>query len=84
MSNDELEDIYETPSGTPDFKTELAAQLSELVPEVIADGKVDVEKLKELLGDDIGNDRERFGLFWPGKSCAANSVLKSGVPLGVS
>ena len=74
MSNDELEDIYETPSGTPDFKTELAAQLSELVPEVIADGKVDVEKLKELLGDDIGNDRERFGLFWPGKRRAIRAA----------
>ena len=67
MSNDDLQDLYETPSGTPDFKTELAAQLSELIPEAIADGKVDVEKLKELLGDDAGEDHERFGLFWPGK-----------------
>ena len=67
MSNDDQQDLYETPSGTPDFKTELAVQLSELIPEAIADGKVDVEKLKELLGDDAGDDRERFGLFWPGK-----------------
>ena len=67
MSNDDLQDLYETPSGTPDFKTELAVQLSELIPEAIADGKVDVEKLKELLGDDAGDDRERFGMFWPGK-----------------
>ena len=49
MIDDELQDFYETPSTTPDFKTELAAQLSELIPEAIADGKVDVEKLKELL-----------------------------------
>ena len=67
MSNDDLQNLYETPSGTPDFKTELAVQLSELIPEAIADGKVDVEKLKELLGDDADDDRERFGLFWPGK-----------------
>ena len=67
MSNDDLQDLYETPSGTPNFKTELAVQLSELIPEAIADGKVDVEKLKEILGDDAGDDRERFGLFWPGK-----------------
>ena len=67
MSNDDQQDLYETPSSTPDFKTELAVQLSELIPEAIADGKVDVEKLKELLGDDAGDDRERFGLFWPGK-----------------
>lgn len=74
MSNDELQDIYETPSGTPDFKTELAAQLSELIPEAIADGKVDVEKLKELLGDDAGDDRERFGLFWAGKKRALRAA----------
>lgn len=74
MSNDELQGIYKTPSGTPDFKTDLAAQLSELIPEAIADGKVDVEKLKELLGDDAGDDRERFGLFWAGKKRALRAA----------
>lgn len=39
MSNDEPQDIHEIPSSTPDFKTELAAQLAELMPEAIADGK---------------------------------------------
>lgn len=73
-STDQHSDMYETPSGTPDFKTELAAQLSELIPEAIADGKVDVEKLKELLGDDVGDDRERFGLFWAGKKRALRAA----------
>lgn len=70
MSNDEVRDIYETPIRTPSFKTELALQLSELVPEAIADGRVDVEKLRELLGDDVGDAHERFGLFWAGKKRA--------------
>jgi len=74
MSKDDSQDIYETPSTTPNFKTELAAQLQELIPEAIADGKVDVEKLKELLGDDVGDDRERFGLFWPGKKRALRAA----------
>ncbi|MBS3956201.1 MAG: site-specific DNA-methyltransferase [Clostridiales bacterium] len=74
MSNDDSQDIYETPSTTPSFQTELAAQLSELIPEAIADGKVDVEKLKELLGDDAGDDRERFGMFWPGKKRALRAA----------
>ncbi|MDZ4655317.1 MAG: site-specific DNA-methyltransferase [Coriobacteriia bacterium] len=74
MSNDDSQNIYETPSTTPSFKTELAAQLSELIPEAIADGKVDIEKLKELLGDDLGDDRERFGLFWPGKKRALRAA----------
>jgi len=74
MSKDDSQDIYETPSTTPSFKTELAAQLSELIPEAVADGKIDVEKLKELLGDDAGDARERFGMFWPGKKRALRAA----------
>lgn len=49
------------------FRTDLAKKLEELVLEAIADGKVDVVKLKELLAEDAGEPNERFGLFWPGK-----------------
>jgi adenine-specific DNA-methyltransferase len=70
----DTQDIHETPSTTPNFKTELAAQLAELLPEAIADGKIDVEKFKELLGSDAGDDRERFGLFWPGKKRALRAA----------
>ncbi|WP_334186202.1 site-specific DNA-methyltransferase [Novosphingobium sp.] len=68
------EEIHETPSTTPNFQTELAAQLAELMPEVIADGKVDVEKLKELLDGDAADTSERFGLFWPGKKRALRAA----------
>jgi adenine-specific DNA-methyltransferase len=64
------EDIFETPSSTPDFQTELAAQFAALVPEAIADGKIDVLKLQELLAQDAAETSERFGLFWPGKQRA--------------
>lgn len=66
--------IYETPSTTPNFQTELAAQLAELVPEAIADGKVDVTKLQELLSTDAADPTERFGLFWPGKKRALRAA----------
>ena len=68
------DEIYETPSSTANFQTELAAQLADLVPEVIADGKVDVEKLKELLDGDAADSSERFGLFWPGKKRALRAA----------
>ncbi len=68
------DDIYETPSTTPNFRTELAAQLADLIPEAIADGKVDVEKLKELLDGDAADGSERFGLFWPGKRRALRAA----------
>jgi len=70
-------DINETSNSTPDLKTELARQLQELVPEAFADGKVDVTKLREILGDDAGNESERFGLFWPGKKAALRAAQES-------
>lgn len=73
MSNPEIE-IYETAGHTPDLKTRLAIEISSMAPEVFADGKVDFEKLKELLGDDISEDKERFGLFWPGKRRALRAA----------
>ena len=68
------EEIFETPSSTPNFRTELAEQLAELVPEAIADGKIDVTKLKELLDEDVADSNERFGLFWPGKKQALRAA----------
>ncbi|OSM96664.1 DNA methyltransferase [Lonsdalea populi] len=62
------------PSATPNFRTELAGQLAELVPEAVADGKLDVEKLRELLTDDAADSHERFGLFWPGKKRALRAA----------
>ena len=68
------DDINYIPSSTPDFQTELADKLAELAPEAIADGKIDVEKLKELLADDADESNERFGLFWPGKRRALRAA----------
>lgn len=68
------DDINYIPSNTPDFQTELAEKLAELAPEAIADGKIDVEKLKELLADDADESNERFGLFWPGKRRALRAA----------
>ena len=68
------DEINGTPSTTPNFQTELAAQLADLIPEAIADGKVDIEKLKELLDGDVADRSERFGLFWPGKKRALRAA----------
>jgi adenine-specific DNA-methyltransferase len=61
-------------SRSPEFRTELAKQLEDLVPEAVADGKVDTSKLKELLAEDAGDTNERFGLFWPGKKRAMRAA----------
>lgn len=67
-------DIHELTGASPEFRTQLAKQLEELVPEAITDGKVDVAKLKELLQEDAGDTNERFGLFWPGKKRAMRAA----------
>lgn len=53
--------------STPNFRNALVSELANLWPEIVADGIVDFEKLRELLGADASDDRERYGLFWPGK-----------------
>lgn len=74
--NDYVEDdaIYEVPSTSPHFRAELAKKLEELVPEAVADGKIDTAKLKELLAEDADESNERFGLFWPGKKQAMRAA----------
>jgi adenine-specific DNA-methyltransferase len=67
-------EVNETPGHTPELKTELGLQISSMAPEAYLDGKLDFEKLKELLGEDVSEDRERFGLFWPGKKRALRAA----------
>jgi len=43
-------------------------QLMEILPEAFAEGKVDWEKLKATLGEDINFANERYVLNWAGKS----------------
>lgn len=69
--------INKVPETTPGFTTEAANKLAELFPEVVADGKVDIEKLKTILGVDVDDARERFGLTWPGK---ANAIRAAQMP----
>ncbi len=73
----ESTEIFETPNSTLDLKNELVHQLADMLPDVFADGKFDLEKLREYLSDDFLDDRERFGLFWPGKKRALRAAQES-------
>ncbi|AKK12087.1 hypothetical protein [Corynebacterium uterequi] len=61
------EEYNEVPGKTPDYTTEAAAKIAELFPEVVADGKINLDTLKTILDIDVEDGRERFGLTWPGK-----------------
>ena len=60
-------ELNEVPGATPNFATEAASQLAELFPEIVADGKINLDTLKTILDIDVEEGHERFGLTWPGK-----------------
>lgn len=67
-------EINKVPSTIPNFTTAAASKLDELFPEVTADGKINLEKLKTILDIDVEDARERFGLTWPGKAQAIRAA----------
>ena len=46
------------------------AQLKEIFPQVFFEGKIDFQRLKELLGENADITKERYSLNWNGKSRA--------------
>ncbi len=65
----------ERQSQTP--KEERIKMLQSLMPEVFDEGKIDWEKLKATLGEDINFSNERYVLNWAGKSDAFRVMQKS-------
>jgi hypothetical protein len=51
-----------------DIKVEQMEKLKSLFPQVVKDGKVDFDTLKQALGEEIDANGERYGLSWAGKS----------------
>lgn len=49
-------------------------QLKEIMPEAFSEGKVDLERLKATLGEDINFSNERYVLNWAGKSDAFKAL----------
>ena len=66
--------INEVPHETPNFATEAASRLAELFPEIVADGKINLDTLKTILDTDVEEGHERFGLTWPGKRAAIRAA----------
>jgi len=51
------------------------AALTALFPQIVTDGKVDFEVLRQLLGDSVEAGEERYGLNWKGKARARAHAL---------
>ncbi len=55
---------------TPDIGEENIKKLMTMFPEVITDGKIDFEKLRQLLGEYVEDSEERYNFTWNGKGRA--------------
>lgn len=51
------------------------AALKALFPAAVADGRIDFDTLRQLLGDEVDDADERYGLNWPGKRQARRLAL---------
>ena len=55
---------------TPDLAEENIKKLKEVFPDVFTEGKVDFEKLQQVLGNYIETENERYNFTWNGKGRA--------------
>lgn len=62
---------------TLDVRDELVRRLKELVPAAFSEGKLDVETLKQLLGEGAFSGPERYRLTWAGKEEAIRLLQRS-------
>lgn len=58
-----------TPENNYPYLADRLKALEQVVPEAFADGKINWDRLREVLGEDLeeGGCEEYFGLNWPGK-----------------
>src|SRR3990172_434418 len=59
-----------TDGASTNILKENIERLKELFPEIVTEGKIDFEALRETLGDDIDDRPERYSFTWHGKSRA--------------
>ena len=62
------------PLTSADVLGERMEQLRELFPEAFVEGAVDFDRLRNALGDFVGEGRERYGLSWAGKADAIRAI----------
>lgn len=55
---------------TPDLARDNIEKLKSLFPDIVTDGKIDFDKLKQDLGDYVDDSAERYNFSWNGKGQA--------------
>lgn len=65
---DRMKTLGTVNKSSKSIKDDLFLQLEKLIPEVFEEGKIDFEKMKNLLSDNIDNSIERYSFIWNGKN----------------
>ena len=60
---------------SPEVVAENVDRLKALYPEAVTDGKIDFDTLRQLLGDEVEERDEKYGLNWHGKRRARQLAL---------
>ena len=76
MENNNSELGY-SPDALAARQAELLALLRQTAPEVISDNQIDIEKLKELIGQERIAPAEHYELSWAGKAAARREIQKT-------
>ena len=59
---------------TKDIVQENIEQLKQLFPEIVTEDKIDFDKLREILGEEIDDSNERYNFIWSGKQKAIKTA----------
>ncbi len=67
--------VHDPATHSADIVADNIAQLKILFPEVLTEGKIDFDILKQLLGSEVNEREEKYGLNWHGKRRARQFAL---------
>jgi len=76
MENNNTE-LGRSPDALAERQAELLALLRQTAPEVISDNQIDIEKLKDLIGQERIAQAEHYELSWAGKAAARREIQKT-------
>ena len=67
---------YKLNGESKDILAENISKLKDIFPEIVTEDKIDFDKLKLILGENVETDRERYNFTWPGKTQAIKESQK--------
>ena len=70
-----MNQLTDSDTTSADLVTQNVAQVKTLFPEAFAEGKIDFNVLRQLLGDAVEDSDEKYGLNWHGKKQARRLAL---------